>query len=290
MAVSHPLIDRIVLWGRVVKFSHTIFAMPFALSMLLIAARDYPLSVAQLAWIVAALVTARTAAMSFNRLVDAEIDERNPRTCSREIPSGQVSRASVLLLLLFSSALFLLSAAMLGTHCLALAPLVLGTMFFYSLTKRFTQYSHFVLGLSLALAPGGVWYALSAEIAWLPVPLMIGILLWVSGFDVLYSCQDTEFDRQHGLRSLPARYGNAAAFRAAKILHALCVPAFAVFGLLAGLGVSYWIGLAAFAIVLASQYRLISADDLSKIDAAFFNRNGLASVLILLAVALDRLG
>jgi 4-hydroxybenzoate polyprenyltransferase len=168
-----------------------------------------------------------------------------------------------------------------------LAPVVLAVLFGYSYAKRFTSFSHLILGLALALAPGGVWYALTAEIALLPVWMMLGIVCWVAGFDILYSCQDSSFDRQHALWSIPARLGNEAAFFVSRLLHVAAVVFFAVFGYAAGLGVFYWIGLVAFALLLLSQHRLVSPSNLERIDAAFFTRNGAASVVYFFALLVD---
>lgn len=281
------LTHRFRVWGGLVKFSHSVFALPFALSMLLIAGRSHPVSSAQFCWILAAVVAARTTAMAFNRIIDRRIDAQNPRTWNRELPRGDVSMGGALFLLFGSSGIFLLSAAALGWHCLVLAPLVLFVLLGYSLTKRFTSLSHVVLGIALALAPGGVWYALTAEWSFLPVWMMLGVLCWVAGFDILYSCQDVEFDSTHALFSIPSRFGIARAFVIARLLHVLAVLFLVVFGFSLGLGGWYWLGLAVFAIILASQYRLISPESLSRIDAAFFTRNGCASIIYFIAVAMD---
>ena len=274
-------------WGRLVHFSHSIFALPFALSMYVIAARFSSHGVVTLACLLAALVAARTAAMCFNRIVDRHIDAQNVRTMLREIPAGVVSVRSAVALLLLSSLAFLAAAAMLGMHCLALAPLVLLLLFGYSLCKRFSSLSHFVLGACLAMAPGGVWYAVTGEFSWIPVPLMAGVLFWVAGFDVLYSCQDFEFDSQHALHSVPAALGVRFALWIARACHVVAVLFLAAFGLSAGLGPVYYAGLGLFALVIASQHRCITPEDFSRINAAFFTRNGFASVLFFISVSLD---
>jgi 4-hydroxybenzoate polyprenyltransferase len=290
MSVDEPkrsLAEEIAVWGRLVKFSHSVFALPFALSMFVIVARDRAVTFAQLGWILAALVSARTAAMAFNRLADRGIDALNPRTSARELPAGVVSPASVKLLVAAASALFLASAAMLGRHCLVLAPLVLGWLFFYSWTKRFTRCAHLVLGAALALAPGGVWYALTGEFAVLPLYMMAGVALWVAGFDVLYSCQDVEFDSEHRLHSIPAKLGVSRALWLARVMHAAAFILLGIFGYAAGAGIIYFVGLGFFGGLIASQHRLVRADDLSRVDAAFFTRNGLASVVYFAAVLID---
>lgn len=273
-------------WPSLVKFSHTIFALPFALGMLVYVNSLKAVSFGQIFFIVLALVSARTAAMTFNRLVDRHIDKLNPRTLNRELVSGKVSLLGANLLLVFSSAVFLGSAALLGTHCLVLAPFVLAVLFAYSLTKRFTSSSHLVLGLSLALAPGGVWYATMGTVELRPVILMFGVLLWVAGFDIIYSTQDVEFDRKVGLFSLPSKLGVKRSLRLSTIVHISAIAAFLAFGAYGDLGVGYYWSLLVFSIVLLSQHLIVSADDLSRVNQAFFVRNGIASTLFFVAVCL----
>jgi 4-hydroxybenzoate polyprenyltransferase len=220
--------------------------------------------------------------MGFNRVADSGFDALNPRTSSREIPSGAVAKRSVKLMTLISAIVFLISAGMLGAHCLLLAPLVLGWLFFYSWTKRFTALSHFVLGISLAMAPGGVWYAVTGVFSWIPVSLMLAVLLWVAGFDLIYSCQDVEFDRTNNLFSLPAKLGIAPALQISRILHVLAICSLIIFGYVFGCGWPYYIATAVFAILVASQHMLVNPNDFSKVNAAFFTRNGLASVVYFL--------
>lgn len=279
--------DTVVRWGSLVRFSHTIFAAPFALSMAAVCARSVPVSPLQLLWVVVALVTARTAAMAFNRLVDRAIDAKNPRTAGRELPAGILSVSSVRLLLLLSMLGFLLSSYLVGAHCLPLAPLVLAVLCGYSLTKRFTRCSHLVLGVALALAPGGVWFALTAQWSPVPLPLMAAVMVWVAGFDILYSCQDADFDREQGLFSLPSRIGVARAMGWARAFHVAAVVLLILFGAEVQLGMLYFVGVALFAALLFSQHLLVAPDDLSRIDAAFFTRNGCASLVFFLFVVLD---
>ncbi|MCB0339369.1 MAG: putative 4-hydroxybenzoate polyprenyltransferase [Bdellovibrionales bacterium] len=287
MTVGHRLKKEFLVWGRLVKFSHSVFALPFALSVVVILWEF--VSFSSVFWIVVCLVSARTSAMGFNRLVDCGIDSQNPRTANRELPQGVVSSRSVVVLVTISSLVFFLGAAMLGEHCLLLAPFVLGFLLLYSYSKRFTDFSHMILGLSLALAPGGVWYALTSDVSWLPLPLMIGVLFWVAGFDILYSCQDYAFDRLHGLRSFPSTFGVPCAMQIAYWLHVVALFFFALFGVCMKLGLIYYCGVGIFALILLSQHRLVSPKDLSRIDQAFFTRNGLASVAFFIAVALDKL-
>lgn len=279
--------DTVRLWGSVVKFSHTVFAMPFALSMAAIVARDREVLVTEVLWILVALVSARTAAMGFNRYVDLPFDAQNPRTKSRELPSGKVTPQSVRELIVMSSVLFLFSSLMLGLHCLILAPAVLGFLLLYSWSKRFTNYSHLILGVALALAPGGVWYALTAQFAVLPVVLMVAVALWVAGFDLLYACQDVEFDRAQRLHSFPARFGVARAVLLSRVLHLAVVLLLVLFGDMAQMGLLYFGGVGLFALALLSQHCVVHAGDLSRVDGVFFTRNGIASVVFFLGVLLD---
>lgn len=277
-------LSKIKLLARLVKFSHTVFALPFALAMFFIVARSYPVSIKQLLWILLALISARTMAMGFNRIVDRDIDALNPRTKERELPSGQLSLPTVKSVVTVSATLFFISSLMLGVHCLVLAPLVAGILFFYSWTKRFTSYSHIVLGLCLALAPGGVWYALTGKVALAPISMMVAVVFWVAGFDILYSCQDEVFDKNNGLRSFVVRFGVSKALKFSRLFHGLAAFFLVIFGVEAGLGWFYYFGVFLFSIFLMQQHLLVSANDLSRIDAAFFGRNGLASVAYFVAV------
>lgn len=280
-------LDNCRRWGSFIKFSHSIFALPFALVSMLVAATRYGITAQQVLLIVAAVVSARTTAMSFNRIVDREIDARNPRTQLRELPQGVVSLQNAITLAVISATAFFLSAWGLGSLCAMLSPLVLAVLLLYSLTKRFTSYSHIVLGLALALAPGGAWVAVSSKIEFLPVALMLAVLLWVAGFDILYSCQDFEFDTLSGLHSVPVKFGVKRAFQIAAALHLVCILAILSFVNIAGLGIASYIGVLLFSFALLSQYRLVKPDDLSKIDIAFFVRNGIASCLFFICVLCD---
>lgn len=282
-------VQRLAVWGRFVKFSHSVFALPFALSVLFVVVGEAGVSIHQIGWILVAIVSARTAAMGFNRIVDRSLDQLNPRTRTRELPAGEISLAGAIGLVMTATALFLISSYVLGVHCLKVAPLVLAVLFFYSYTKRFTGLSHIVLGLALALAPGGVWYALVGTFAIEPIPLMMGVIFWVAGFDILYACQDVEFDRAVGLHSVPSRIGKEKAFRLSQLFHLFAIGLLVWFGILNELGILYYIGLGVFAGILASQYLSVSPDNLEKINQVFFVRNGLASIVFFVGVALDRL-
>ena len=271
-------------WSRMVKLSHTLFALPFALAGAALAAADSGISLRQLAWIVVAMVGARNAAMGFNRLADHTLDARNPRTGGRELPSGSLSRRAVWIVTLSLAGLFVFATFQLSPLCGWLSPAALAIIFGYSYTKRFTWASHLVLGLALALAPLGGWLAVSGSLssaAWL---LGGAVLLWVAGFDVLYACQDVDFDRREGLFSIPARFGVSPALWIARALHTGTLGALAFVGVLAGLHPVYWAGIAIIAAVLVWEHRLVRPADLSRLDVAFFNMNGIISVIYLATI------
>ena len=274
------ILGRAVTYGRMIKFSHSVFALPFALASAALAAREgYRWS--QLGWIVVAMVGARSAAMGFNRLADATIDARNPRTAGRELPKGVLTRGEVWVLVLISAAALVLAAAMLNPLCLALSPVALAIVFGYSYTKRFTALSHMVLGLALAIAPVGAWLAVRGTFSPIAVVVGLAVLMWVAGFDAIYSCQDVEFDRASGLHSLPARIGIRRALVVARLFHVAAVILLAAVYPLAGLHPIYLAGVAVVAFLLAYEHSLVRADDLSRVNAAFFTMNGWVSVLYL---------
>lgn len=274
-------------WASLVKISHTVFAMPFALAMFIVVTREYTATLTQLFWIVVALVSARTAAMGYNRYIDRDVDALNPRTAARELPAGVLTEQSVLWLVILSSVVFVSSAFMLGFDCGVIAPFVLLLLLGYSHTKRFTAYAHVVLGATLAMAPGGVWFAIAHSVAMLPVWLMCAVLLWVCGFDIIYSCQDVTFDSARGLHSIPVRLGVARSLLLARWLHLGALALLVIFGIQAGLGLGYFSGLIVFGVVMLSQHCVVSSDDLDQIDMAFFTRNGVASIIYFLGTALD---
>lgn len=270
-------LERVSDYGRMIKFSHSIFALPFALASASLAARE-GFGWGQIGWIVLAMVGARSAAMGFNRLADQAIDARNPRTASRELPRGALSRSDVWVFVLASAGVLVLAAAQLNPLCLALSPLALSLVFGYSYTKRFTPLSHLVLGLALAVAPVGAWLAIRGRFA--PEPLLLGlaVLLWVAGFDTIYACQDADFDRREGLHSLPARFGVARALGLARAFHVLAVLLLLALYVLTPLHPVYLLGVFLIAALLAYEHSLVRADDLSRIDVAFFTLNGWISV------------
>jgi len=270
-------LSRVIAYGRMIKFSHSVFALPFALASAALAARD-GFRWAQVGWIVLAMVGARSAAMGFNRLADHAIDSKNPRTAGRELPRGVLGRREVWALVLMSAAALVLAAAMLGPLCLALSPVALAIVFGYSYTKRFTALSHVVLGLALAVAPVGAWLAIRGSFSPIAVVLGLAVLTWVAGFDTIYSCQDAEFDRRAGLHSLPARIGVRRALLAARVFHVAAIGFLAAVYPLAKVHPVYLAGVAGIAGLLAYEHSLVKADDLSRVDAAFFTLNGWVSV------------
>jgi len=285
-AAATPRPSRVAATLSMIKFSHTVFAMPFALLAAFLAAGGLPRP-APLLWIVVAMVGARSAAMAFNRIADRAIDAKNPRTASRELPAGTLSTLWAAVFCALSSALFVFASARLNRLCLYLSPVALALVLGYSLTKRFTALSHLVLGLCLAIAPVGAWIALTGRIELLPVLLGLSVLFWVAGFDVIYSLQDEEFDRREGLRSLPALLGAAGALRVSTLFHALTLALLYAVFVLAGGGWLFGAGVAASGLFLIRQHLLVSATDLSRVDAAFFSSNGWLSVGLFLAGAAD---
>ena len=266
---------------EMIKIEHTLFALPFAFLGAVLAANGLP-TLRQLLWIVVAMVGARSTAMAFNRLADRRFDARNPRTAMRALPAGLLSVSFVWAFTIASAMLFLLAAAVLNRLTLILAPVALASVLLYSLTKRWTQFSHIVLGWCLSIAPTGAWIAVRGEFG-SPVPLLLSlvVLLWTAGFDVLYACQDYEFDRSEGLYSIPARFGIAHALWISRGLHAAAFLALVALYLLSGLGPLALIGVAATAALLLYQHRLVKADDLGRLNAAFFTTNAFVSVILL---------
>jgi 4-hydroxybenzoate polyprenyltransferase len=282
-------IAAIATFGRMVKFSHTVFALPFALAAAAIAARDHGLSLSRLIAILLAMVGARTAAMGFNRIVDREIDARNPRTASRELPTGRVSLAAAWTLTLASTGLFLAASAWLGPLCLALAPVALALLFGYSYTKRFTWLCHLFLGLAIAAGPGGAWIAVTGGVSAPALWLMAAVATWIGGFDILYALADREFDQKHGLKSIPVRFGVRGALALSAGLHAITVAALCGLARSAGLGLVYWVGIVGITAILLWEHAILRPSDLRRLDMAFFNLNGYVSMAFLIATGADLL-
>lgn len=279
-AVS-TLIKNTRLTLEMIKIEHTLFALPFAFLGAVLAARGLP-TAWQILWIVVAMVGARSAAMAFNRIADRHFDAKNPRTASRALPAGLLSVGFVWVFTIAAAGLFFLAAAMLNRLTLILAPVALACVLTYSFTKRWTQFSHLVLGASLAIAPTGAWIAVRGEIG-SPVPLLLSlvVLLWTAGFDVLYACQDYNFDRSEGLRSIPARFGIARALWISRVLHAGAFLGLVWLFVITGLGPVAFAGVIATGALLIYQHRLVRADDLSRLNAAFFTTNAFVSVILL---------
>lgn len=264
-----------------IKIEHTLFALPFAFLGAVLAANGLP-SPRQILWIIVAMVGARSAAMAFNRVADRHFDARNPRTAMRALPAGLLSVGFVWGFTIVSAAIFLLAAAMLNRLTLLLAPVALASVLLYSLTKRWTQFSHIVLGWCLSIAPTGAWIAVRGEIgSAIPLLLSLVVLLWTAGFDVLYACQDYDFDRREGLRSIPARVGIARALWIARTLHAGAFLALVALYAMTGLGAVAFAGVIATGGLLVYQHRLVRADDLGRLNAAFFTTNAFVSVILL---------
>ena len=274
-----------------IKFEHSVFALPFALTAALLAWRDLAFSTEglglRLLFIVIAMVSARSAAMTFNRLVDSEIDARNPRTKMRQLPAGTLSRGFAWAFLICSCAVFVLAAAALGPLCLKLSPVALGVLLSYSWTKRFTSLSHVVLGFSLGIAPAAAWIAIRGTLDWRIVWLTAAVTLWTAGFDIIYACQDYDFDQREGLFSLPARLGIPGALWVARLFHLAMIGSLAALALSLGLGTAAWLGVAVVSGLIVWEHRLVNPSDLSRIDAAFFTMNGNISVLFFVFWAAD---
>jgi 4-hydroxybenzoate polyprenyltransferase len=282
-------LERIRVYGSLVRLSHTVFALPFAMSAVLLARAQphAPLTLSRVLAILVAVAAARTAAMGWNRLVDRDLDAKNPRTATREIPAGRVTPAAAIALVVAASIVFVAAAAMLGRAPAVLAFPVLAVLLGYSHAKRFTWACHLWLGVALALAPGGAWIAAGADVDTGILALMLGVATWVAGFDVLYALSDHDFDRTNGVNSIPARFGIPGAIRASQMLHVSTVVAFATTGVLLGRGIAFFAGVALTAVLLVYEHSLVRADDLSKVDKAFFDMNGYVSIAFFALTAAD---
>jgi 4-hydroxybenzoate polyprenyltransferase len=290
-APASTLWRRFVLTLEMIKFEHSVFALPFALTGALLAWRDLAYSTDGLAlrllFVVIAMVSARSAAMTFNRLVDSDIDSRNPRTKLRQLPAGTLSKGFAWIFLIGSCLFFVAAAAALGPLCLKLSPLVLGVLMFYSWTKRFTSLSHVVLGFALGIAPSAAWIAIRGSLDWRIAWLTAAVTLWTAGFDIIYACQDYDFDQREGLFSLPARLGIPGALWVARVFHLAMIGSLVMLALALGLGTAAWLGIAVVTALIVWEHRLVNPGDLSRIDAAFFTMNGNISVLFFLFWATD---
>jgi len=267
-----------------IRFSHTVFALPFALTGALLAWRENQFSWAQLILIVICMVCARTAAMGFNRLVDARFDALNPRTALRELPTGAMTSREGIFLVVGASAIFIAAAGFLNPLCLALSPLALVLVFWYSVSKRYTPYTQLFLGLAMAIAPVGGWFAAGGGIGWQPWLLGVGVGLWVGGFDILYACQDFEFDRSHGLKSIPASFGISRAIYFSRAMHVGTVTCLGALSVVADLSPTYLLGVMIVAVLLIYEQSLVSVKDLSQVKRAF-DINGWVGIVYFISTA-----
>ncbi|MDP1758920.1 MAG: UbiA-like polyprenyltransferase, partial [Thermodesulfovibrionales bacterium] len=271
-----------------IKFSHSIFALPFAFTAALMAASGIPL-LKQIFWIVVAMVSARSGAMGLNRIIDREIDAANPRTVNREIPSGKIKVGYAVFFTVISLTVFVFSAYMLNPLCLKLSPLAIAVLLLYSYTKRFTWLSHIVLGIAISAAPVGAWIAVRGTFNAEILPIAFAVVFWLAGFDVLYALQDIEFDRSHGLHSIPERFGIKDTLIFSRVFHLITWGLLAFTGIIFDLGIFYWIGMAVAGGLFIYEHSLVKANDLSRLDMAFFNMNGYISITVFVFTLLDYL-
>jgi 4-hydroxybenzoate polyprenyltransferase len=293
------MLNRVAVYASFVRFSHSVFALPFALAGALLAAQRLHAAnpvgwlagegVRRLIWILVAMVAARSAAMGFNRLVDARIDALNPRTANRELPRGAMSLREAAVFVAIASAIFIGAAWQLNPLCLALSPVALAIVFWYSLAKRYTSWTQLFLGLAMAVAPVGGWLAAGGRGGWEPWLLAAAIGTWVGGFDVLYACQDLDFDRAHGLRSIPVRFGVPASLAISRAMHVIAVACLTALSFVAPLGRLYLAGVAVVAAMLVYEQSLVRADDLSQVKRAF-DLNGYVGILYLLVLVVSLYG
>jgi len=278
------MLSRLRTYASFVRFSHSVFALPFALAGVLLAAERSPVTWTTVAWILVAMVAARSAAMGFNRLADARMDALNPRTAGRELPRGAMSGREAAWFVGVASALFVFAASRLNVVCLVLSPIALAIAFWYSLAKRYTTWTQLFLGLAMAVAPVGGWLAAGGRGGWEPWLLAAAIGTWVGGFDVLYACQDLDFDRAHRLRSIPVRFGVRVSILISRVMHGVTVACLLSLALVAPLGPIYLAGVGIVALLLVYEQSLVSAHDLSQVKRAF-DLNGYVGILYLLVLA-----
>lgn len=269
-----------------IKFSHSVFALPFAFTAAIIAASGLP-SLRQIFWIMVAMVGARSGAMGLNRIIDRNIDSANPRTAGREIPKGLMGLGEAVGFVVLSFGFMVIAAYALNPLCLALSPVAIAVLFLYSYTKRFTWASHFILGLSISAAPVGAWIAVTGTFDIEILSLGLAVVFWLAGFDVLYALQDMEFDKSYGLYSIPSRFGTRKSLRLARMFHLVAFMLLAANGIIFGLGAFYWTGMFVIAGLFLYEHSLLKENDLTKLDLAFFNMNGYISVTILLFTLMD---
>lgn len=272
-------INKATIYLRMIKFSHSIFALPFAFTAAIIAASGIP-TPHQIFWITIAMVSARSAAMGLNRIIDRKIDALNPRTSNREIPSGKVKVIEAKIFVILSLLIFILSAYKLNPLCLKLSPLAIFFLFFYSYTKRITWLSHLFLGITISAAPLGAWIAIKGSFDIEIVPLALAVIFWLAGFDILYALQDMEFDKKHGLYSIPQRFGIHKSLMISRFFHTLTMLLLILTGIIFNLNFIYWLGLLVVSVLLIYEHWLVKPNDLSKLNIAFFNMNGYISLTV----------
>jgi len=280
-------LKKIQVYGRMIKFSHTIFALPFALSAVVMAWAHHLPSVMDFFWILLAMVGARSAAMGFNRIVDADIDLKNPRTALREIPSGVLSRKESFAFVALSCLVFIFSAAMLSPLCFILSFPVLFFLLFYSYTKRFTKYCHIFLGFAIGLAPVGAWVAIAGSLSWSIVFLSLALMTYIAGFDILYACQDIDFDQGQGLFSLPAKIGPQKAMAISSALHLATFVFLFIMYLCFGMHPVFLVFLSIIGLLMVAEHKLVKPDDLTHLNMAFFHLNSAISILLFIGVLIQ---
>ena len=280
------MLKKIAILLEMIKFEHTVFALPFAFMGAFLAARGVP-GPATITWIVLAMVGARTCAMGFNRIVDRKYDKLNPRTATRALPANTVKLSEAWTMVILSAGLFFFACYNLNQLTLMLSPFALGLTLFYSLTKRFTWLCHMVLGLALAFSPLGGWVAVSGSLQSYPYVLSLGVLFWVAGFDTVYACLDADFDIEMGLFSLPSRFGRKNAFRLAVLFHVIAFALFVVTGIISKLNFPYYLGIIFTGAALSYQHMVVNPRDLSRIQLSFFTLNGLISLTLFVATWLS---
>ena len=278
------MLNRIRVYLSFVRFSHSVFALPFALAGALLGARRAPVGLVKIGWILVAMVAARSAAMGFNRLIDARFDAMNPRTADRALPRGTMTPRAAAAFVVAASVLFIYAAWRLNPVCFRLSPLALGIVFWYSLAKRYTHWTQLFLGLALAVAPVGAWLAVGGRGGWEPWLLGLAVGTWVGGFDILYACQDVDFDRAHGLRSIPVRLGVPSSLALSRGMHVVAVASLMALAWVTPLSPFYVLGVCVVAALLAYEQSLVRAGDLSQIKRAF-DLNGYVGILYLLVLA-----
>ncbi len=269
-----------------IKIEHSVFALPFGLAGAFLASSGLP-ELEKIFWIVVAIVTARAVAFGFNRIIDREIDAKNPRTANREIPTGKIKIWEAVLFIIICLALFVYSAWSLNPLCFKLSPLAILILFVYSYTKRFTLLCHFVLGIALCLAPLGAWIAIKGSFDWEIFPLVLTVVFWLAGFDTLYALWDVEFDRKFGIYSIPSKLGVNTAIYLSRLFHFIAWSFLVVTGIVFSLNAFYWIGIAIVAILFLREHSLVKPNDISKLDVAFFNMNGYISITVFVLTALS---